>query len=64
LTEQRKKFPFFFLWATSIAVTTLTTKQHYIIDVVTGFLMSVIVYWFFHTFVTLRAAPRALQPKR
>ncbi|MCM2277615.1 MAG: phosphatase PAP2 family protein [Oligoflexia bacterium] len=65
LREQRGKFPFFFVWATSIALTTLTTKQHYIIDVVTGFLMAVIVYGFFNTFVSLRpgsgAARRFLQ---
>lgn len=47
LNEQRGKFPFFFLWATAVALTTLTTKQHYLIDVITGFLMSVIIYWIF-----------------
>jgi len=51
LEEQQKKFPFFFLWATAIAATTLTTKQHYVIDLITGFLMAVIVYWFFYKIV-------------
>lgn len=47
LNEQRRKFPFFLLWATAVAVTTMTTKQHYIIDVITGLIMSVIFYWIF-----------------
>jgi len=48
LDEQRKKFPFFFLWATLIGITTLTTKQHYIIDVISGLILAYIFYWFFH----------------
>lgn len=63
LSEQRRKFPFFFLWATAIAVTTLTTKQHYLVDVVTGFLMSVIFYWIFKNLVTYRE-PFGAQAKR
>ena len=59
LDEQREKFPFFFLWATAVAVSTLTTKQHYLIDVVTGLLMAVIFYWIFHRYVSYRArAPK------
>lgn len=54
LNEQRRKFPFFFLWATAVAATTLTTKQHYLIDVVTGFLMSVIIYWIFGNLFSYR----------
>jgi membrane-associated phospholipid phosphatase len=60
LSEQRKKFPFFFLWATAIGITTLTTKQHYLVDVITGFLMAVIIYWIFRNLVTYRE----LQAKR
>jgi membrane-associated phospholipid phosphatase len=54
LDEQREKFPFFFLWATAIALTTLTTKQHYIIDVIIGFSMAVAYYWIFHRYVSYR----------
>jgi len=56
LDEQREKFPFFFTWATCIALSTLTTKQHYFIDIATGFLMAVIMYWIFHRLVNYRAA--------
>ena len=52
LNEQRKKFPIFFIWGLLIAASTLTTKQHYLIDVVTGFLMSVLVYWIFYRVVS------------
>lgn len=54
LDDQRKKFPFFFIWGTSIAASTLTTKQHYIIDVVFGFLMALCIYWIFHKLVSYR----------
>jgi membrane-associated phospholipid phosphatase len=54
LDEQRKLFPFFFIWGTAIAFSTLTTKQHYLVDVLTGFLMAVIHYWFFHRKVSYR----------
>lgn len=63
LGEQKRKFPFFFLWATAIAITTLTTKQHYIVDVVTGFMMSVLFYWIFKYRVRYRD-PLADQAKR
>jgi membrane-associated phospholipid phosphatase len=51
LDEQKKKFPFFFGWATAIALSTLTTKQHYIIDVVAGFGMALLMYLIFHRYV-------------
>ena len=54
LNEQRRKLPFFFLWASLIAFSTLTTKQHYFIDVILGFLMAVITYWIFHRVVDYR----------
>lgn len=47
LHEQRKKFPLFFGWATAISLSTLTTKQHYVIDVATGVLTSILFFWIF-----------------
>jgi membrane-associated phospholipid phosphatase len=54
LDEQRGKFPFFFGWATLIALSTLTTKQHYIIDVLTGLSLAIVVYIIFHRIVKYR----------
>ncbi len=51
LDEQREKFPIFFIWATAVAITTLTTKQHYLLDVILGFIMAVIFYRIFHRYV-------------
>lgn len=44
LGEQRRKLPFFMTWATAIAFSTLTTKQHYLVDVVTGFALAVAIH--------------------
>jgi membrane-associated phospholipid phosphatase len=54
LDDQKKKFPLFFLWGTAIAVSTLTTKQHYLIDVVTGLIMALATYWIFHKYIPYR----------
>lgn len=43
-----KLFWFFFIWGTFIALSTLTTKQHYVADIVSGLGMSVLFYWWFH----------------
>lgn len=51
LEEQKEKFWFFFLWATTIGISTLTTKQHYIIDVLTGLVMAYLFYWLFHRLI-------------
>ncbi len=48
LDEQREKFPFFITWGTLIALSTLPTKQHYIVDIVAGLFLSLVAYWFFH----------------
>ncbi len=54
LDDQRKKFPFFFIWGTAIAISTLTTKQHYLIDVIFGFIMALVTYWIFHKYVSYK----------
>jgi membrane-associated phospholipid phosphatase len=56
LDEQRGKFPFFFGWGTLIALSTLTTKQHYLIDVVAGLMMAIVVWWIFYRVMSYRPA--------
>lgn len=63
LDEQKKKFVPFFIWATLIAISTMTTKQHYIVDVASGLLLAIVFYVFFHKFVTYWKFP-GTQPKR
>ncbi|MBS1960215.1 MAG: phosphatase PAP2 family protein [Bdellovibrionales bacterium] len=41
-------FRFYFTWSTLIALTTLTTKQHYLVDIVSGFGLALLFYWWFH----------------
>jgi membrane-associated phospholipid phosphatase len=45
--EGRRKFRFFLVWATAISLSTLTLKQHYLVDVVSGFGLAVIFYCVF-----------------
>ncbi|MEO5970291.1 MAG: phosphatase PAP2 family protein [Bdellovibrionia bacterium] len=61
IVDQRGKFPFFFIWGTLIALSTLTTKQHYAIDVVTGLIMAVITYWIFHKLISYYPANFSLR---
>lgn len=48
LPESRKWFWTFFVWASAVAVSTMTTKQHYFIDVWIAFLLVVFAYWIFY----------------
>jgi len=45
--ESRRKFLFFLAWATAISLSTLTVKQHYLVDVVSGFSLAIIFYFVF-----------------
>lgn len=56
LDEQREKFAFFLIWSIAIAGSTLTTKQHYLIDVIAGIGMAVVVYLIFHRLLPYRKA--------
>ncbi len=58
LDDQRAKFPFFFIWGTANACSTMTTKQHYIIDLMTGFLMAIGTYWIFHRYISYRESTK------
>lgn len=46
--KQIKKFWGFMIWSTAIAFTTLTTKQHYLADVIFGFSLACLFFWLFH----------------
>ncbi|MEI6092060.1 MAG: phosphatase PAP2 family protein [bacterium] len=45
IKEKKNLFPFFMIWAVLISLSTLTVKQHYVVDVIAGFIMSVIFYY-------------------
>ena len=45
---QKKIFWTFLAWSTLIALSTLTTKQHYLADILSGLTLSVVFYRWFH----------------
>jgi hypothetical protein len=50
----------FFIWGTAIAATTLTTKQHYLADVVAGFVLGTLVHVIFHFWLIPRPGPKPI----
>ena len=42
--EQPRAFPWLMLWAAVVAVSTMTTKQHYLVDVLAGVALAVLAY--------------------
>ncbi len=46
--KQKKLFWVFFIWSIMIALTTLSTKQHYFVDIVTGIALALVCYRWFH----------------
>ena len=51
--ESKSKFWIAIFISTLIAISTLTTKQHYIYDIVLGFLLASGIYWFFQKFTDI-----------
>lgn len=55
----KRDFLFFLIWGIFIAISTLTTKQHYFIDVIAALGIAVLLHWVFRH----RIAYRPLNPK-
>jgi hypothetical protein len=52
--NRRREFKIFFIWSTLIALSTLTTKQHYVADLVSGLTLAALFYHWFHTVQSYR----------
>jgi len=45
LKERRNLFSLFMIWAILISISTFTVKQHYLWDVLAGFVLAIAFYW-------------------
>lgn len=45
--ESRRRAVFLSLWSCLVAISTMTTKQHYFVDVWTAMILTAVCYWFF-----------------
>jgi len=45
--EKKSKAIWYFIWAILVSISTMTTKQHYFIDVWTALILTFVSYWFF-----------------
>lgn len=54
LRNHSKKFLLFMIWAIIISISTLTTKQHYFVDVVAGMVLAVTIHAIFRRFVNYK----------
>lgn len=50
-SESKAKFWIYFVWSTLVGLSTLPTKQHYIVDVVGGLVLAAAGYWTFFKLV-------------
>jgi membrane-associated phospholipid phosphatase len=46
-SESRKKALWYLAWSTLVAISTMTTKQHYFVDVWAAIILTGVSYWFF-----------------
>ena len=51
IKEKRSLLPLFMFWAVLISLSTLTVKQHYLTDVLAGFVMAILFYFFAQRFI-------------
>lgn len=51
LYEQKKYFPLFFLWSILISLSTLSTKQHYFVDILGGIILSIVSFYVINKFL-------------
>lgn len=52
--ESRTKFRIFLPWACLIAISTITTKQHYVVDGFAGIIVAGGFFWIFHRFFSYK----------
>ncbi len=62
--ESRKRAVFLCFWSALVAVSTMTTKQHYFVDVWTAIILTAVSYWFFFYKVELDGSGRAAGASR
>jgi membrane-associated phospholipid phosphatase len=51
IKEQKGLFSLFMFWALLISISTLTLKQHYLFDVIAGFIMAILFYFLAQKFI-------------